>query len=745
MMFDFLFGVLRETFAILEDASVFLLFGFLLAGVLAVVVPGRLLNRLIGTGKIRSVLWGSILGAPLPLCSCGVLPTALGLRKQGATAGATVAFLVATPETGADSISLTYALTDPLMTAFRPIAGIATAIAAGIATNLFGVGRSTASEVPPARPIEDPAAGCDASQCQHAGDVVHALDHGHGHDHHQHHHHHDHIGEATSRPDADATRRSAAIDAIRRIIRYGFVELLDDISWWLALGIVLSAIAVVAVPAHLFDGVWGGGIVSMLLMLVLSIPLYTCASSSTPMAAAFALKGLSPGAVLVFLLAGPATNIGSLVVLLKVLGRRAVAAYLFAVIIMTLAAGFALNMMYHAFGLDPRATFGTAAVFVPDLVKEAGAVLLTGLLILSMYRTRVPDEWVWLRDRAARLTGIVVTARGLGYAGCVGAALLWFASGLFAIAPGEVGMRLRFGQIVASDLEPGLHFRWPWPFESHRLIEQTLVRRLEFGLPPELSREEATRAQLRGRLSFGSNPAPQQVASGLWFQKETTPGDSFLLTGDGNLIDLRSTAQYRVKDAFAFAYQIGEPEALVRSTILAALRGAVATRAIDAVYTTARAEIEGETRAAAQSMLDRYRAGIEVLSVNLLYDHPPDEVHDAFRDVASALEDRLRTINLANVFAVEKINQATGEAATMTEGALAFKDQRIAGAQADADAFALRLAGYKQAPQLTKFRLQLETLEDVLPGMRKFVRPGAGDIKDFDLWLVQPSGPAQGR
>src|SRR5439155_20884118 len=208
-------------------------------------------------------------------------------------------------------------------------------------------------------------------------------------DHHHHHHQHDHI-EARSLPEADATRRSAAIDTTRRIIRYGFVELLDDISWWLALGIVLSAIAVVAVPAHLFEGVWGGGFISMLLMFVLSIPLYTCASSSTPMAAAFALKGLSPGAVLVFLLAGPATNIGSLVVLLKVLGRRAVATYLVAVAFMTLAAGFALNTIYYAWGLDPRATFGTAAGFVPDLVKEAGAVLLTGLLILSMCRTRVP-------------------------------------------------------------------------------------------------------------------------------------------------------------------------------------------------------------------------------------------------------------------------------------------------------------------------------------------------------------------
>src|SRR6202045_5427881 len=137
-MIDFLLAVLQALWAILQEASVYLLVGFLLAGVLAVLVPRQLLTRLVGTGKLRSVLWGSVLGAPLPLCSCGVLPTAVGLRKEGATPGATVAFLVATPETGADSISLTYAFTDVVMTVFRPVAGVVTGVAAGLATNLFG-------------------------------------------------------------------------------------------------------------------------------------------------------------------------------------------------------------------------------------------------------------------------------------------------------------------------------------------------------------------------------------------------------------------------------------------------------------------------------------------------------------------------------------------------------------------------------------------------------------------------------
>ena len=735
-MIEFLLGILQATWDILKDASVFLLLGFLLAGVLAALVPRALMRRLVGTGKVKSVLWASVLGLPLPLCSCGVLPTALGLRRQGATPGATVAFMIATPETGADSIGLTYALTDPIMTVFRPIAGVVTAIAAGVATNLFSAprGRAAADRASPGPPAGSGPGDNECCGSRHA--------HTHGNDHAR---QGDESMGVAAGFGANAASVGAVIDAGRRIIHYGFVDLLDDVAWWLALGIFLSAIAQVAIPADLFEGAWAGGWASLLLMLVLSIPLYTCASSSTPMAAALALKGLSPGAILVFLLAGPATNIGSIVVLLKVLGRRAVAVYLAAVVIVTLAAGLALNGLYRALGIDPRATFGAAGEFVPDVVKVAGALLLMGLLMFSMCRTHVPDEWVWLRDVMARRTGILITLRRLASVIASLSLCLWIGSGLFTVGPGDVGLRLRFGRVVASDLEPGLHLRLPWPFESHRLVARGVVRRMEFGLTPKSSRVEATRAQIRGRAAFGSSAVSEQ-ASAVFFQREAAlGGDPALLTGDGNLIDLKSAVQFRVKDALAYAYNVAEPEALMRSTIVSALRSVVAKHAIDAVYTTAREEIESSTVATAQAMLDRYHAGIELLSLRLLYVHPPEAVHDAFRDVASAQEDKLRTINLANVFAVEKVNQAKGEAAAMIEGAMAFKEQRIKGAQADADAFALRLDAYKSAPELTRFRLQLETLEQVLPGVRKFVRPGSGEVKDFDLWLLQPFGTGQGK
>ena len=608
-MIDFLVAVLQAFWAIMKEASVYLLVGFLMAGVLAVLVPRRLLTRLVGTGKLKSVLWGSVLGAPLPLCSCGVLPTAVGLRREGATPGATVAFLVATPETGVDSISLTYALTDPLMTVFRPIAGVLTAIVAGVLTNLFGV-------------TERPAG------VAHAGDGDQGHAHAHPHDHgydYAHDHDHDHA-EFPRAPTAGGPRH-AIVGTVSRIVRYGFRDLLDDVAWWLVLGLVLSAIIEVALPANLFE-IWGGGVASMLLMLVLSVLLYTCGVCSTPMAAALALKGLSPGAALVFLVAGPATNVGSFVVLLKVLGMRAVGVYLAAVGIMTLAAGFALNALYQTWGIDPRLTFGTAAEFVPESVKITGAVLLSAVLIVSMWRTRVPEEWVWLRDRIAGATGLCVTPRGLAWGAAIVAVVLWLGSGIFTVGPGEVGMKLRFGRVVASELPPGLHFRLAWPFESHRVVAQTLVQRFEVGAPQASSRAETTRAQLQGRPAFGSNAAPEGAAAKVWFAKETTPGDPSLLTGDGNLIDLRYAVPYRVKSALDYAYNIAEPEALVRSTVLAALRGVVAAHPIDAVYTTARDEIERAARDAAQTMLDRYRAGIEILAVRLLYVHPPDAVHD---------------------------------------------------------------------------------------------------------------------
>ena len=730
-MTEFFLRLLWETWNIFKQASVFLLFGFLIAGVLAVCVPEKLLSRLFRTGKVKSVLWAATIGAPLPLCSCGVMPAALGLRKQGATPGATVAFLIATPETGADSVSLTYALMDPIVTVFRPVAAVLTALAAGVIANVFGMrnGAPAAALAPPGDAF--------ATAAHDAHDGAHDHEHGHAH------------GAVPPLPAPAAGRGAKSWQTLKRVNHYAFRQLLDDTGYWIVLGIVLSGLIAAALPHGFFERYLDNEGLAMLVMLLVSIPIYVCASEATPMAAALVLKGLNPGAALVFLLVGPATNIGSMVLLAKFLGARIMTIYLGSIVFVALLAGFALNGIYRYWGLDPRATFGAATAFLPDWLKVAAALLLMVLLAFSMRRTSVPAEWLWLRDQLARRTGLRLTAARLAQAVAAAAALLYVGSGFVAVQPGEVGLRTRFGEIVAPALEPGLHYRLPWPFEAHRIVRKDAVQRIEFGFAPgkpAMAEGSARRDRVADNSGAGNSVAgwnPRMgaaTATGAWFQRDAGPEEPFLLTGDGNLIDLRWAVQYRVKDALAYAYRMAEPDTLVRGVTLSALRSVAARSSIDAIYTAERSRIEQSVEQVVQRALDEAGSGVEVISFQLLYVHPPGEVHDAFRDVASSQEDKQRTINRANIFAVETVNQARGEAAAMIEQALAFKEQQLLHATGDAEAFTLKLGAFRRAPELTRFRLQVESIEETLPGLQKFVMPEARDIKGFDMWLLQPPG-----
>lgn len=726
---EFLLRLMSETWFVLKEASIFLLLGFTVAGIVAVLVPSQTLLRFFGTGKIKSVLWASTLGAPLPLCSCGVLPTALGLRRQGATKGATVSFLIATPETGVDSISLSYALMDPLITIFRPLAAVATAIVAGIATNLWGERKAaTPLTAPPDTPHSEaiPAEQAELTPHTHAT-YSHAVE----------------SGEAV-----ETSPSVGRYTIAQKVFAYAFGDLLDDISYWLVLGVVLSGLVAVVLPTPIIERYLSGGFTTMVVMLLIGIPIYTCASSSTPIAAALVLKGLNPGAALVFLLSGPATNLGSLPILLKFLGRRIVAIYLGSIVVVTLLAGYLLNWLYQMWNLDPLATFGSASGYVPESVKIAAAVVLIVLLRLSMRRTHVPEEWLWVRNGLATFTGVYLTTTRLKIASAIVLVLLYLSSGIFTVQPGAVGIKLRFGQITAAALSPGFHYRWPWPVESHQIVQKDLVRRIELGFRSPAAQNGAARALARQRLTVGgpSNPVPMSIAStGFWFQKEKVAEEAFLLSGDSNIVDVSLTAQYQVKDPVAYVYHMAEPEKLVRSVTLAVLREIVGTMHIDTVLTTERATIEREGIRMAQDLLDAYQSGVKMVSLSLLNVHAPQEVHQAFRDVASAQEDKMHTVNRALTFAQEKVTVAEGEAAAMIEAALAFKEAKVLRAEGDTLRFGLRERAYQDAPGLTRFRLHLETAEEVLPQVQKFLRPGASDVKELDLWLLEPFGAKQQR
>lgn len=307
--------ILAQSWLVLLESAPFVLFGLAVAGLLKSFLPEDFVARHLGRKSVGSVLKASLLGAPLPLCSCGVVPAAAGLRRQGASRGATAAFLVSTPETGVDSIAVTYALLDPLMTVLRPLAAVITATCAGLLVNLL-----PERTAPDLNPPAASACGCHSGCC----------------------------GTQAACPTAKPTIGRRVVDGLR----YGFTEILGDIGPWLLAGIVIAGLIAALVPPGLVERFLGRGFLSMVVMLVVGIPLYVCATASTPVVAALAAKGLSPGAALVFLLAGPVTNAASLTVMAKILGRRATALFVAAIAVCSLALGLAANALYAYAGLS---------------------------------------------------------------------------------------------------------------------------------------------------------------------------------------------------------------------------------------------------------------------------------------------------------------------------------------------------------------------------------------------------------
>jgi uncharacterized membrane protein YraQ (UPF0718 family) len=279
-----------------------------------------------------------------------VLPAAASLKKQGANNGATTAFLISTPESGVDSIALTYALLDPIMTIARPVAAFVTAAAAGLTENL--VRRDDEDS----RLVQD--LSCTVDGCCDGVDCP-------PHEHRNHHTLHEKVWAG---------------------LGFAFGELWADIVWWFFVGLLLAGAITVLIPDDIMTRYLGGGLDAMLIMLVAGIPLYICATASTPIAAALILKGVSPGAALVFLLVGPATNITSLTVVVKILGKRATVLYLSSLALCGVVFGLLVDRVYQAFGLSPQALAGQAAEFVPNWAQFGGAWLLLILSIRPCWR-----------------------------------------------------------------------------------------------------------------------------------------------------------------------------------------------------------------------------------------------------------------------------------------------------------------------------------------------------------------------
>jgi uncharacterized protein len=306
--------------------SPYLLFGFLVAGLISIFISARWVERHLGGHGFLPILKASLFGVPLPLCSCGVIPVSMGLRQHGASKGATIAFLLSTPQTGVDSIFVTYSLLGPIFAIIRPVAALITGLVGGILVDWFGYKRTS-------EPTEHKE--CDGSCCQ-----------------------------------ASPTFGRRVINGMR----YGFVVLPRDIGKSMLIGLVLAAIITAFVPDRFFAERLGSGIGAMLLMMLVGIPLYVCATASVPIAAAMILKGLSPGAALVFLMTGPATNAAGLATVWQTLGSRTTLLYLLSIVVCALAFGlvvdaFALRVTvavteHHDHEMGPTVLGGISAVLL---------------------------------------------------------------------------------------------------------------------------------------------------------------------------------------------------------------------------------------------------------------------------------------------------------------------------------------------------------------------------------------------
>lgn len=323
------------------EMAPFLLFGFAVAALLTLIVRPDFIERHLGEAGKFSVFKAALFGIPLPLCSCSVIPVAVSLRRHGASKGAMTAFLVSTPQTGVDSIFVTYSLLGPLFAVVRPVAALISGLTGGYLIDLLASGKN-------------------------AGAAAHAED-----------------AECYCHEKGSANRIALAL-------RYGFVALSGDIGGALFLGLVISAAISSLLPPNFLGGLVGAGLKPMLIMILAAVPMYVCATASVPVAAALIMQGITPGAAFVFLMAGPATNAATIAAVWKTLGKRATFIYLLTIIVLALLTGWMIDLIFINSTPLFMEHFQHIHTGLPAAAKNLSAILLFMLIGFSRVKRFLP-------------------------------------------------------------------------------------------------------------------------------------------------------------------------------------------------------------------------------------------------------------------------------------------------------------------------------------------------------------------
>lgn len=334
---ELLNSFLKEFYYLFSEMAPYLLLGFLFAGLLKAYLPQKGIVRYLGKPGFKASANASLLGVPMPLCSCGVIPTGISFFRNGATKGATTSFLISTPQTGVDSIMATYALLGLPFAVIRPIVALV--------TGLLG------------------------------GTLSHSLDKKQFSDSHG----------IEGLEENDNSSGNNRFHKFKLVFQYGFGELVEDIVKWLVIGLVAAAFLSVVIPDSFFSEYIGNPYMEMLIVLAASIPMYICATGSIPMAAVLLLKGLSPGAALVLLMAGPATNIATMTVIAKVMGKKSLLIYLFSIIGGALAFGFIVNTFLPAKWFLFAGSADHIHSFLPAWITLSSTVVLSVIILFSIY------------------------------------------------------------------------------------------------------------------------------------------------------------------------------------------------------------------------------------------------------------------------------------------------------------------------------------------------------------------------
>ena len=687
-LFNIAANIFNEIVGIFYQSSIFVLFGLLFSGIMHEFIPMKLITKNLGQNGIKGIFWATLLGAPLPLCSCSVLPAAATLRKKGASKPATASFIVSVPETGVDSVIVSYGLLGPVMAIYRPIAAIMSAIAAGLACAFLT--RDEKDEEP--LTSEDEKKLAELTQHQH-----HHHDHDHDHDH----------------DDLSESKNIGLKEKSKGVFKYGFGPMLDDIAFWIVVGLIITGIMLALVPDNFFS--FGDGflasLLAMFVMVLISVPLYTCASMSTPVAAGLIVSGLSPGAALVYLLTGPATSIATINIVGKMLGYRVMWAYLSSIIIVAIFFGLMLDF----FAADIVKADAIIALNSADntfwvIAKTTSAIIFFGLVLISFSRKSYRAPMHDLKTQAGLATGFLKTHQKTlvnSAAAILVVALYPFYT--LQVPPGSQGMIMRFGEVVDKDLSPGLYFRLPSPITETVVVESSNIR--------QVSIDESL-----GNFTVSG----QRVNS---YENSNT-----YLTADENVLLIKSVITYEIDDIYNYHFYSEQNDDLLMDIARQVLVSESIQLPIDEVFTKERGNLESRFRDQLKSKVKELGQGFNVLDARLVYVHAPNRVHDAFRDVASALEDLQRELFLADGNAISMLNEARGNSETIKANATISAVNSLSNAKGQAAAFKPLADVHQIYPYLTERRLQLEAQEKwlVLP---KLYLNGLKNSQGLDLWL----------